>query len=160
MTLPADGTVFAFFEANCPLSVYCFDCSFASGVAWRTHVLFIVTNRRKKSALILWNFAKHWVWTSSRRCFCSIESNRGTHLAHSFLMFAFLINMRCIAQFEMRTMFASSRNFSRRSFTTILWIFFTISVVVTSFGQPLRCSSWQLVRPRSKSATQYFIFVN
>ena len=43
---------------------------------------------------------------------------------------------------------------------TILWIFITMSVLVTLFGRPLRCSSWQLVRPRLNSATQYFIVVN
>jgi uncharacterized membrane protein len=68
--------------------------------------------------------------------------------------------MRCVAFFEMPIMSATSRNFNRRLSNTIFWIYFTISGVVTSFGRPLRCSSWQLVRPRLNSATQYFIVVN
>ena len=97
--------------------------------------------------------------TSSRRC-CSIVGKRGTHLAHSFLKSKFSVNMRCTALFEMPTMSASLRTFSWRSSNTILWIFFTISVVVTSFGRPLWCPSWQLVRLRLNSAIQYFIVVN
>ena len=123
---------------------------FVSGVKWLAHISSMVMNRRKKSALLLWNIAKHSIETSSRRCFCSIVSKRGTHLVHSFLMFKFSVNMRCIALFEMPTISASPRTFSRRSSNTILWIFFTFSVVVTSFSQPLRCSSWQLVRPLFK----------
>ncbi|GFY35172.1 uncharacterized protein TNCV_5045471 [Trichonephila clavipes] len=38
----------------------------------------------------------------------------------------------------MPSMSACSRTFSRRSSNTTLWIFFTISEVVTSFGRPLR----------------------
>ena len=36
----------------------------------------------------------------------------------------------------------------------------SIFVVVTTFSQPLRCLSWQLVRPCLNCATQYFIVVN
>ena len=32
--------------------------------------------------------------------------------------------------------------------------------MVTLFGRPLRCLSWQFGRPRLNSATQYFIVVN
>ena len=160
MTLPADGTVFALFGADSPLLVHCFDFSFVSGVKWWTYVLSMVMNRRRKSALLLWNFAKDSIETASRRCFCSIERKRGTHLAQSFLMIKFVVGMRCTALFEMPTMSGSSRTFSRRSSNMILWIFFTISVVVTSFCRPFRCSSWQLVRPQLNSATQYFIVIN
>jgi len=107
MTLPADGTVFAFFGADSPFSVHCFDCSFVSGVKWWTHVSSMVMNRRKNSALLLRNIAKHSIETSSRRCFCSIVSKRGTHLAHSCLISKFSANMRCTALFEMFTMSAS-----------------------------------------------------
>ena len=48
----------------------------------------------------------------------------------------------------------------RQTLNTILWIFFTISIMVTSFGRSLRCSSWELVRPRLNSAIQYFIVGN
>ena len=46
----------------------------------------------------------------------------------------------------MPTLFASSRTLRQRSSNTMLWIFYTISVLVTSFGRSLRCSSWHLVR--------------
>ena len=61
--------------------------------------LTIVMNRRKKSALLLWNIAKHSIETSSRRCFCSIVSKRSTLLVHSFLVFKFSVNMRYTALF-------------------------------------------------------------
>ena len=119
---------------------HCFDCSFVSDVKWWTHASARVMNRRKKSALLLWKIDKHSIETSSRRCFCSIVSKRGTHLAHSFLMSKFSVNMWRTALFVMPTMSTRSRSFSRRSSNTILWTFFTISVLVTSFVQPLRCS--------------------
>ncbi|GFU24159.1 uncharacterized protein TNCV_2007451 [Trichonephila clavipes] len=59
----------------------------------------------------------------------------------------------------MPTMSASSRTFSQGSSSIVLRIFFTLSGVVTSFDQLLRCSSWQLVRPRLNSATQCFTAV-
>ena len=106
------------------------------------------------------NIAKHSIERSSRRCFCYIVSKGDTHLAHSFLISKLSENMQCPAPFEMPTMSASSHTFSRRSSNSILWIFFTISVVVTLFGRPLRCLYWQLVRPRLNSSTQYFIVMN
>ena len=117
-------------------------------------------NRRRTSALLLRNIAKHPIETPSRRCFCSIVNKRGTHLAYSFFMPKFSVNMRCTPLFEMPNMSAISRTFSGRSSNTLLWIFFTIPGVVTSFGRPLRCSFWQLLRPCLNSATQYFIVVN
>ena len=160
MTSPTDKTVSAFFGADSPLSVHCFDCSFVSGVKWRTYVSSMIMNRRKKSALLLWNIAKHSIETSLRRCFCSIVSKRGIYFEHSFFMSKFSVNMQCTALFEMPIISASSRTFIRRSSNNILWIFITILVAVTSFGRPLRCSSWQLVWPRLNSATQYFIVLN
>ena len=68
--------------------------------------------------------------------------------------------MRCAALLEMPTMSASSRTFNRWLSNTILWNFFTFSVIVSSIGRPLRCLPCQLVRPRLKSTTQYFIVVN
>ena len=97
------------------------------------------------------NISKHSIETSSRHCFCSIVSKRGIHLAHTFLMSKFSGNMRFTALFEINIMSARSHTFSRQPFNNILWIFFVIFVVVTSFSQSLRCSSWQLVRPRSNS---------
>ena len=90
--------------------------------------------------------------TSSRCCFCSIVSKRGSHLSYSFLTSEFLVDMRCTALLEMPTMSASSRTFSR----TISWVFFTISGGVTSFDRPPRCS----FRSRLNSANQYFIVAN
>lgn len=53
------------------------------------------------------------------------------HCEHSCLMSKFSVNMP--------TTSATSRTFSRRSSSTILWIFFTISGAVISFCRPLRC---------------------
>ena len=160
-TLPVDETDSAFLGADSPFSVHCFDCSFVSGMKWWIHVSSMVMNRRKNSALLMWNIAKHSIEIFSRRCFCSIVGKRGTHLVHRFLISKFSVNMRCAVLFEKPAMSASSCTSSRRSPNAILWIFFTIPVLVTSFdGRPLRCSSWQLVRPRLNSATQLFIVVN
>ena len=136
MTFLADGTVF--FGVYYFLSVHCFDCSFVSGVKWWTHVSSQVMNRRKKLSLLLYNIAKHSIETSLRRCFCSIVSKRGTHLAYSSLMFEFSVNIQCKALFKIRTISVSSRTFS---------------------GQSSNTSSWQLVRPHLNSDTQYFIVV-
>ena len=92
-------------------------------------------NRRKKLALLLWNIGKHSIETSLRRSFCSIIGKRGTDLAHSFLMSKFSFIMRCKALF--------------------------VSHIILFFGfSSPPCSSWQLLRPRLNSATQYFIIVN
>ena len=157
--LPADGTVFAF-GADSPFSVHCFDYSSISVEKWWTHVSYMVMNRCQKSALLLWKIDKHSIETFSRRCICSIVSQRGTLLAHSFHMSKFLANIRCKALFEMPTMYAGSRTLGQRLSNTNFWIFFTISLVVSSFGRSLRCLSWRLVRPRLNFAIQYFILVN
>ena len=80
------------------------------------------------------------VKTSPRRCFCSTVCKRCTHLAHSFLISKFSFNMWRRTLFKMPSKYA----FNWRSFNTILWIFFTISGVVTSFGRPLFVSAPRL----------------
>lgn len=55
-------------------------------------------------------------------------------LAHSFPPIQILVNMRCIGVFEIAIILAGSRNFSRRSPNTILWIFSTISSVANSIS--------------------------
>ena len=124
ITLPADGTVFAFFGADSPGPVHYFDCCFVSGVKWWTHVM----NRRRTSALLLRNIAKHPIETPSRRCFCSIVNKRGTHLAYNFFMPKFSVNMRCTPLFEMPNMSAISGTFSWWSSNTLLWIFLPFPV--------------------------------
>ena len=49
---------------------------------------------------------------------CSIVNKRGSQLAHSILMSKFSVNMQCKTLFEMPTMSASWRTFSRRSSNT------------------------------------------
>ena len=89
MTWPADGTLFAFFGADSPLSIHCFDCSFVSGVKWSIHVSSMVMNRPKKSASLLWNIAKHSIEISSRHCFVLLWLNAApiSHTAFSCLNF-------------------------------------------------------------------------
>ena len=112
-----------------------------------------------------------WLWTDAKIGFIVVKHRQILdwnilmtlflfHFARSFLMPKFSANMWYTALFAMPTMSASSRTFSWRSSNIILWIFFTVPVVVTSFGQPLRSSFPQLVRPRLNFATQYFIVVN
>ena len=52
MTLPVDGTVFAFSGVNSSLSIHCIDCSFVK--RW-IHVSSIVMNRRRSLTLLRWN---------------------------------------------------------------------------------------------------------
>ena len=52
VTLPANGTVFVFFEAESPLFVHFFDCSFVSGVKWWTHVSSVLMK------IYFWLFSK------------------------------------------------------------------------------------------------------
>lgn len=110
-------------------------------------------NQRKNS---LRNVAKYSIKPSSRRTFYSIVNKRDTHLGHSFLMSKFQVNMQCTAHFEMRTMSASSRPFSRQ-------LSINISVIITLSGRPLRCSSWiSFLAARMASfifTTQYFIAI-
>ena len=132
-TLLGDWTVFVLSGTDSSLSVHCFDRSLVSGVMWWIHGYGSTQN-----SVLLWrNIAKHSIEVSLIRCFCTIVNKRGNHLEHSFLMSKFSINMRCTALFEMLTVSASWRIFSRWSFNRILWIFFTISGVVTSFDPPL-----------------------
>ena len=49
MILPADGTDFPFFGGGEPGCFHCFDCSFVSGVKWRTHVSSTVTIRLRNA---------------------------------------------------------------------------------------------------------------
>lgn len=98
---------------------------------------------------------RHSIETNSKRCFISIVKKSEILLIQNFLMSKYSVNMRRTALFEMPTISASSRSFSRRSSNIILWIFCIIYSVVTSFGRPLRCSSWQTARPRLNCTTGY-----
>lgn len=91
---------------------------FVLGVKWWTIVSSNIFKRCKNSALLLWNLAKHSIETSLWHCFCSSLSKCSTHLAHNFLMFKFLNNMRCATLFEIPKMSISSCTFSRRLSTT------------------------------------------
>ena len=100
MVLPADRTVFAFFEIDSPVSVHCSDVFFIIGVKWWTHVSSTVINWRKNSVLLRRNVAKHSIEMSPRRCFCSIVSKRCIHLVYSFLMSKFSVIVVCTALFK------------------------------------------------------------
>ncbi|GFY26453.1 hypothetical protein TNCV_2877851 [Trichonephila clavipes] len=92
MPLPADGTVFAFFEAGSPFSVYSFDCSFVSDNIRYTALFEIpamsasslIVNRRS-SATALWIFfAISGVGTSfARPLRCSSWQLVRTRLNHA-----------------------------------------------------------------------------
>lgn len=146
VTLPAYGTVSPSSEDILLFSVHCFDSSFISDAKWRTHVSTMFINRRKTSALLLWNIAENTIESATRWCFWSIACKRSNHLAHNFLKSKFSANMPCTASFEIRIMSASSNTYSLWSSNHISWISFTITNMVAWFGRPLRCSCWQLIR--------------
>ena len=158
MTLPADGSVFVPFGTDCILSVHCFDCS--SSQVWSEEPMF-----------------HPWLWIDSKtRLYCcetspntrlqhphdvvfSIVSKRGSHLAPSVLM------SKIFSQYDVQHFLKClpcllAGALSVDGHRIPLSIFFNISGVVTSFGRPLRCLSWQLVRPRIISVTQCYTVVN
>lgn len=81
-------------------------------------------------------------------------SKRGTHLAESFLMPKISCRIWSTRFFEMPTVSAISRTFSRRSANTRSWIFGVFSSVVAVFGAPWRGSSNLDERPRLNSLNQ------
>ena len=109
MTLPADWAVFAFFRADSPISVHCFDCSFVSGVVWWTHVSSMVIKSMQNISFIAVKHRQTHDWNILTMQSFFFVSKRGTHLAHSFLKSKFSVNMRFTALFEMPTMSASLR---------------------------------------------------
>ena len=78
-TLPADVYVFGRFGRLLPAAVY-------SVVKWWIHVSSIVTYLRPNSFLLHWNSRKQRSESSTRRCFWSTLSKRGTHFEYSFFM--------------------------------------------------------------------------
>lgn len=60
-----------------------FDCCFVSGGKWWTHVLSMVMNRGKNSALLMSNISKHSIAISLLRCLCSTRQPSCERLSHS-----------------------------------------------------------------------------
>lgn len=128
----------AIFRAHSPRSVHSFDFSFVSHVMYPCFI-HSYDSTQISAIFFLWSNAKYSTETSSRRRFFPFD----TDLAHSFLTSKVSTSSRCTALLETPT----SRTFSRRPCNSIYWAFVNISGATTSFGLPLRFSSWQLVRP-------------
>ena len=159
MTLPADGAVFVFFRTDSPLSVHCFDCS--SSQVWIDGVMF-----------------HPWLWIDAKNRLYCCETSPNTRLQHlhdtvfyrlwanaaAILLTAFSCpNVQSICDVKhflkyLPCLLAGALSVDGHRIP--LSIFFNISGVVTSFGRPLRCLSWQLVRPRIISVTQCYTVVN
>ena len=88
--------------------------------------------------------------------FWSIVSNRGTHLAQSFLKQKYVCKILTTCSVEMDTILAISRTFTFGSFKTISWILLIISGVVILFGRPWLGIVFVLVRSQQNSAVNYF----
>ena len=78
--------IFAILFTDLCLQVHTDDCRLGFGVKWWSHVSFIVTYLRKNSALLRLIIFHHCSESSTRRCFWSKVSSRGTHFAQSFLI--------------------------------------------------------------------------
>ena len=134
MILPENETIFTSFTDDSILSVHRFDF-----FCLRYEVMYPYSTHSYESTqkldLLQRKIVKYSIETSSRCCFCSIMS---TNLLTFFSCLKFSVSMQCAVLFEISTMSASSCTFTWRSPNIILWTFFTISGVVTSFGQPLR----------------------
>ena len=86
MTFAANCCVFGRFGALSSGLADCFHPSRDYGVWWWIHVSSFITNRRKNSFGSLLKYAKFCSKVVTRMRLWSIVSNRGTHLARSFLM--------------------------------------------------------------------------
>ena len=90
ITLPADGTAFAFFWAGSPFRVHSFDCYLDSRVWWWAQVSSSVMNRHKNLNGSHLYSNKHSVGTSSRR-YLSIQCLSQPNF-----------RVRCCEHFQMR----------------------------------------------------------
>ena len=111
------------------------------------------TNVPVDAAKKKWN--KHSFEVVTRLRLWSSVSNRGTHLADSFLMSKYSCKMWCTRSVEMPTASATSHTFILLSSNIIPWILSTISGVMTSFGRPERLASLVLVRPQRNSVNHF-----
>ena len=139
MTLPAGRTVCAFFGTDSFFQSVVLT-ALSSQVWSHEPIFYLWLWFDAKTRLFATKYHQAFDWNILPTLFlfhCS------TNLGHSFLVSKFSVNKRCTALFQMPPVSASSCSFIPRSSNTISWIFFTISGVVTSFGRPLRCSSWQ-----------------
>ena len=150
--LPADVWIFGRFGRLSPAALHSSDCRFVSEVKWWNHVSSIVTYLHKISFLLPWNSCKQLSESSTRCCFWSTVSKRGTHFEHSFLIDKCSCKMVNTLPSDIFNSSAISRNFNLRSAKTSLWSLLVFSATTDEFGRPERSSSFVSVRPSLKSA--------
>jgi len=102
---------------------------------------FIHRHKTSKKVRSITLQQRQTIESSTRCCFWSTVSKRGTHRADSFFISKRSCKMYLARSFEMPTASANSRNFTLRSLKTIRCTCFTISAFVASFGLPERGAS-------------------
>ena len=127
---------------------HCFNPSRDSGVQWWIHVSSMVTNRYKSTFVLRLKQDKFCSEVVTRMRFWSIGSNRGTHLAQSFLIHKCVCKTFTTHSFKMNMISATSRTFTFWSFKKISWVLLIFSDVITSFRRPRLGMVFVLVRPQ------------
>lgn len=120
------------------------DYSSVSGVKWSTHVCGTSLNIEFKH---LYDPVYDRVWETAASIL---------HAAFSCTNF----QINCNISHFFKCLLCLPVHFQWMIIQHCFRIFCTISGVITSFGQPLRCSPWQVVRSRLNSPTQYIAVVN
>ena len=157
MTLPADCCVFGRFGRLSPAARHSAACRFDSGVKWWIHVSSIGTYRRRKSFLPRLNSFKQHSECSTRFCFWSGVSERGTLFENNLRIpkdSCKIVNTLPSVIFKVSVI---SRNFNLRSLKTMLWTFVMFSGTTAHFWRPERSASSVFVRPRLNSTYQSII---
>ena len=88
----------------------------------------------KNSFLLCWNSCKQRSESSTRCCFWSTVSKRGTHFEHNFLIDKYSCKIVSTLSSDIFNSSAISRNFNLRSAKTSLWIFWYFPEQLLNLG--------------------------
>ena len=119
--LPANVCVFGRFGQLSPAAFHSADCWFDSGRKCWVHVSCIINYLRKNSFLLRWNSREQGSESSTRYCFWSTVSKRGTHFEHNFIIDKYSCKMVNTLLSGVFNFSAISHNFNLRSAKRSLW---------------------------------------
>ena len=120
------------------------------------HVSSIVTYRRKKCDGLCVNMAKHCSESTTRCCYWSIVSERGTHFKKSFLMVTLLPSdiFSYLTQFQLTIRYNQFVNFfdvfwsDHINWTTRTFTIIGVCMTTFKFSKPITNSSFRWSRVR------------
>ena len=138
-------------------AVHSADYLFVSGVWSWIHVSSIATYRRRKSFLPRLNSSKQHSESSTRCCYWSGMSKRGTHFENNLSIPKDLCKIVETLPSDIFKVPAISHNFNLQSPKTIFWTFVMISKKTVDFRRQEHSASLVFVRPRLNSVYQSMI---